>query len=202
MIAGSVYLFAGSTAPQGFLLCDGSAVSRDTYATLYAVIGDTYGAGDGATTFNLPDLSGRVVLGTSSTYTLASTGGEESHVLVSAEIPSHTHVIPSHTHAHTIKATTPSLSHSITQPAYKYAGVSGSQGTDTSAQDTNAYSGTSSATASRTNLSITAHAAAACTMSGTITDCSAFDMQTAGSSTAHNNMQPYLTLSYIIATGD
>lgn len=202
MIAGSVYLFAGSTAPQGFLLCDGSAVSRDTYATLYAVIGDTYGAGDGFTTFNLPDLSGRVVLGTSSTYTLASTGGEESHVLTSAEIPSHTHVIPSHTHAHTIKATTPSLSHTITQPAYKYAGVSGSQGTDVSSQDTNAYSGTSSATASRTNLSITAHAAAACTMSGTITDCSAFDMQTAGSGTAHNNLQPYLTLSYIIATGD
>lgn len=202
MIAGSVYLFAGNTAPQGFLLCDGSAVSRDTYATLYAVIGDTYGAGDGATTFNLPDLSGRVVLGTSSTYTLASTGGEESHALTSTEIPSHTHVIPSHTHAHTIKATTPSLSHTITQPAYKYAGVSGSQKTDVSSQDTNAYSGTSSATASRTNLSIAAHAASACTMSGTITDCNAFNMQTAGSGTAHENMQPYLTLSYIIATGD
>ena len=176
-------------------------MSRTDYATLYSVIGDTYGSGDGVTTFNLPDLSGRVVLGASSTYTLASTGGEENHVLTSTEIPSHDHVIPSHTHAHTIKATTPSLSHTITQPAYKYAGVSGSQGSNTSTQDTNAYSGTSRATASRTNLKISDHAAAACTMSGTITDCDAFDTQDAGSDTAHDNMQPYLTLSYIIATG-
>lgn len=202
MIAGSVYLFAGSTAPQGFLLCDGSAVSRDTYATLYAVIGDTYGAGDGSTTFNLPNISGRVVLGTSSTYTLASTGGEESHVLTSTEIPSHDHEIPSHTHSHTIKATTPSLSHTITQPAYKYAGPSGSQGSNTSTLDTNTFSGTSSATATRTNLSITDHAASSCTMSGTVTDCNAFSTQNSGSGTAHDNMQPYLTLSYIIATGE
>lgn len=201
MIAGSVYLFAGSTAPQGFLLCDGSAVSRDTYATLYAVIGDTYGAGDGSTTFNLPDLTGRVVLGTSSTYTLASTGGEETHALTTSEMPSHAHTIPAHGHSHTIKATTPAFSHSITQPAYKYNKPNSTVGCSSSSTFS-ARKGTSSATASRTNLSIADHAAAACTMSGGITDCDAFNMEDTGSGTGHSNMQPYLSLSYIIATGD
>ena len=52
---GSVFPFAGITAPEGFLLCNGQEVSRFTYAKLYGVISDTYGAGDGTTTFNLPD---------------------------------------------------------------------------------------------------------------------------------------------------
>lgn len=60
---GKVDYFAGSSAPTGYLLCDGSAVSRTTYADLYAVIGDTYGSGDGSTTFNLPDIRGRVIAG-------------------------------------------------------------------------------------------------------------------------------------------
>lgn len=61
--AGSVLSYAGASAPSGWLLCDGTAVSRTTYAALYAVIGDTYGAGDGSTTFDLPDLRGRAVFG-------------------------------------------------------------------------------------------------------------------------------------------
>ena len=61
--AGVIMAFAGSTAPSGYLICDGSAVSRSTYANLYAVIGTTYGAGNGSTTFNLPDLTGRVPVG-------------------------------------------------------------------------------------------------------------------------------------------
>jgi hypothetical protein len=63
---GTVIWFAGSTAPEGYLLCNGSAVSRTTYADLFAVIGTTYGAGDGSTTFNLPQLSdGRFIRGES-----------------------------------------------------------------------------------------------------------------------------------------
>ena len=54
---GTILPYGGSTAPNGFLLCDGSAVSRTTYAALYAVIGDVYGAGDGNSTFNLPVLN-------------------------------------------------------------------------------------------------------------------------------------------------
>lgn len=60
---GTIQAYAGSTAPTGYLVADGSAVSRTTYAALFAVIGTTYGAGDGSTTFNLPDLRGRTAVG-------------------------------------------------------------------------------------------------------------------------------------------
>ena len=60
---GSINLYAGSTAPTGWLICDGSAVSRTTYANLFSVIGTTYGTGDGSTTFNLPNLKRRFPLG-------------------------------------------------------------------------------------------------------------------------------------------
>lgn len=60
---GAYVAFAGATVPDGWLLCYGQAVSRATYATLFAVTGVVYGTGDGATTFNLPDLRGRVVAG-------------------------------------------------------------------------------------------------------------------------------------------
>lgn len=63
---GTVFPFAGITAPEGFLLCNGQEVSRFTYAKLYGVIGDTYGAGDGATTFDLPNLIDRFIEGTES----------------------------------------------------------------------------------------------------------------------------------------
>jgi hypothetical protein len=75
--AGVIQMFAGSTPPAGWLLCDGSAVSRTEYATLYAAIGDTWGAGDGSTTFNLPDLRGRAPIGagTGSGLTARTLGG-------------------------------------------------------------------------------------------------------------------------------
>jgi len=89
---GSISIYAGSTAPDGYLLCDGSAVSRTTYESLYSVIGTTYGEGDGSTTFNLPSLKDRFPLGLGSTYsTLAATGGESTHTLTKSEMPSHSH---------------------------------------------------------------------------------------------------------------
>jgi microcystin-dependent protein len=63
---GTVSQFAGSTAPTGWLICDGSAISRSVYSDLFGVVGTTYGAGDGSTTFNIPDLRGRVPVGHSS----------------------------------------------------------------------------------------------------------------------------------------
>ena len=201
MIAGTIYMYAGSVAPSGFLMCDGSVVSRTDYADLFAAIGTTYGSGDGSTTFGLPDLSGRIPIGVSSTHALASTGGEENHTLLSNELPEHLHEVPQHGHASTIKATTPSLSHSITQPAYNYNKPNSTRTIYTGSSGT-AYSGTSSVAATRTNLSITDHPASDCTVTGGILDCSSFDSSSAGGGSSHNNLQPYLTMSYIIATGE
>lgn len=71
---GVVQAFAGRTTPQGWLLCDGSAVSRTDYAALYAVIGTTYGAGNGSTTFNLPNLVDKFVEGSATAGTVKSAG--------------------------------------------------------------------------------------------------------------------------------
>ena len=72
--AGVVQAYAGTTTPYGWLLCDGSAVSREDYASLYSVIGDTYGAGDGSTTFNLPNLVDKFVEGSDTSGTVKSAG--------------------------------------------------------------------------------------------------------------------------------
>ena len=72
---GLIVPWSSSSTPSGFLDCDGAAVSRTTYALLFSVIGTTYGVGDGSTTFNVPDLTDRTVVGKSGTKALASTGG-------------------------------------------------------------------------------------------------------------------------------
>lgn len=109
--AGVVNPFAGSSAPTGWLLCAGQAVSRSTYAALFAVISTTYGVGDGSTTFNLPDLRGRTIAGVDNMNgtaanritsggsgitgtTLGAAGGTETHTLTTAQMPSHTHTLP------------------------------------------------------------------------------------------------------------
>lgn len=198
--AGIVMPFAGSTAPQGYLLCDGSAVSRTDYADLFTAIGTTYGAGDGETTFNVPDLSGRVIIGVSQSHALGTTGGEATHVLTEQELPAHSHTVPAHGHANDIAAKTPELKHTITQPVFKY-NKAGTTSTGNGSGETGIVS-TNTPNASRSaNVAIANHAASNCTMSGSVTECDAFDTSSSGSSTAHNNMQPYLVLNYFISVG-
>jgi microcystin-dependent protein len=200
MVVGSIIISPVSTIPEGFLVCDGSAVSRDQYADLFDVIGTTYGAGDGSTTFNLPNLSGRTVIGGSNNYAVGSSGGTESVTLIEDNLPTHEHTIPSHGHANDIAVKTPQLAHSITQAVFKYTSlttnVTNRYG---SSYPKSAYTNRTSAGMSRsTNLAVSAHEATACTMSGGIIDCAAFDTESTGMGNAHNNMMPYLTLTYLI----
>lgn len=94
---GEIMAFAGSAAPKGFLVCDGSAVSRTTYAVLFAAIGTTYGSGDGSTTFNVPNLKGRVAIGYNSSETefdaIGETGGANTINI------QHSHTQTDHTHS-------------------------------------------------------------------------------------------------------
>jgi microcystin-dependent protein len=100
--AGSIVQWGSNTIPTNWLLCDGSAVSRSTYSSLFAAIGTSYGIGDNSTTFNLPDLRGRVAVGRDSTQTefdvLGETGGAKTHTLTIPEMPSHTHTQNAHSH--------------------------------------------------------------------------------------------------------
>ena len=105
---GVITAFAGSTAPTGYLLCNGATVSRTTYAALFAIIGTTYGSGDGSTTFAVPDLRSKMIVGVGqgsglTNRTLASSGGIETKTLAISEMPSHNHTIndPGHVHSQT-----------------------------------------------------------------------------------------------------
>lgn len=103
-IVGEIKIYAGGSLPTGFLWCDGSEISRTTYSDLFTAIGTAYGSGNGTTTFNVPDLRGRVpggkddmggsaanVVTASEADTLGGEYGAETHTLTTSEIPAHTH---------------------------------------------------------------------------------------------------------------
>lgn len=103
--AGTILPFGGAAVPSGWLLCDGQAASRTTYSRLYAAIGLTWGVGDASTSFNVPDLRGRMTIGAGlsgkndiagrqlSTRAFGGYGGEEVHLLTKAELARHSHDI-------------------------------------------------------------------------------------------------------------
>ena len=94
--AGTVIMWSGAanSIPTGYLLCDGSAINRLTYTDLFNAIGTAHGSGDGSTTFNIPNLRNKFVVGEGTSYALAATGGSADATLVS-----HSHTVDSHTHS-------------------------------------------------------------------------------------------------------
>lgn len=111
MPTGSVINFAGTSAPYGYLSCDGTAYSRSTYAALYAAIGTTWGAGNGTTTFNVPDLRGMFLRGTGTNATGSSSGavGPSVGAYAADTYLNHSHTATSTDsgHTHTIGSTGP-----------------------------------------------------------------------------------------------
>ena len=112
---GTVLDFAGANVPAGYLECDGSAVSRAAYPKLFAAIGTAWGAGNGSTTFNLPNLGGRTCIGKGS-RAVGNTGGSETHTLTTSELPSHKHSVGAHKH------TVPEHGHTYTRPTISSSG--------------------------------------------------------------------------------
>lgn len=175
MPAGALAPYAGAAAPTGWLLCYGQAVSRATYADLFTAISTTYGVGDGSTTFNLPDLRGRVIAGqddmggvSANRLTdqsggvdgdvLGDTGGSETHTMTTAEMPLHGH-------------------------PYRLS---------TASNDTIESPG-----GFATKNSSTANQAA---FTGTPADVTGEQIGGSGGGGAHNNVQPTIILNYIIKT--
>ena len=138
----AIHMYGGTSAPTGWLLCNGAAVSRSTYADLFAVVGTTYGAGDGSSTFNLPDLRDRFAVGSGTTYSAGATGGAATHTLTEAEMPAHTHTATS-------TVTDPGHTHTIPQGD----SGSGGDGWDGTGSNATTNSATTGITVSTTNAS-------------------------------------------------
>jgi microcystin-dependent protein len=177
---GTVHQFAGPSPPAGWFICDGSAVSRTTYTALFAAIGTYWGAGDNVSTFNLPDFRGRTPIGYVNSAasgitarTFGSQGGEEAHALSVAEMPSHSHTPndPQHTHA------TAAHHHSYVNP------IGGAVGLQAGPTTIYTPSGT-------TNTSDTADTV--------LPASTGISLQNTGGSGAHNVMQPFGVLYFII----
>jgi microcystin-dependent protein len=220
--AGVVKMYAGSAAPAGYLICNGTAISRTTYANLFAAIGTAHGAGDGSTTFNIPDLRSRVPVGVGAgsgltSRALGALGGEEAHVLATAELASHSHSHNHGSHNHT----DPGHSHTDSGHAHVDAGHAHADaghahtqniggpytnfapggGAGVGGESNTSSTGSSNASIQANNANIQSNSAAiqanyAYLQGATPTT----DSTVTGSGSAHNNMQPWLGLNFIIKT--
>jgi microcystin-dependent protein len=222
--AGIVAPFAGSTAPDGYLLCDGSAISRTGYARLFTAISTAYGVGDGSTTFNIPDLRGRTVAaldnmgGTDAgrldlANTLGTATGTQNHTLTTSEIPVHSHpntlssnTVASSSHRH-------DFAFSLLDSLYDAQGPNAAMGTSGMAgaykYSTGAWSGglfdgnqfattVHSNTGSGVGATVGRYISYGDTNTPSASTTVGITNANAGSGGAHNNMQPTMLLNYII----
>lgn len=175
---GTILPYGGSTAPAGFAMCDGTALSRTKDAALYAVIGTTYGVGDGSTTYNTPNLVNRFPVGAGGLYASGATGGSKDAIAVS--------------HTHTATVTDPSHGHGVTDGTHAHTvlgsggggGASGLVGNDgggpTGGADSSFNGSNISVNSSTTGITV--------------------GISTTGSSGTNANLPPYLGVNYIIKT--
>lgn len=176
---GSVKMYAGANAPSGWLKCDGSAVSRTTYAALFTAIGTTYGTGDGSNTFNLPNLTDRMPIGAGNLYSLGAKGGSKDAV-----VPYHRHSVSKITNG---TSSSGSHSHTVNHKPITAETFSGAQTFYYAGQTNPLYYGAD------TTASAGAHQH----------DINAHNTDYAGTSgnTTNANLPPYIAMNYIIFAG-
>jgi microcystin-dependent protein len=203
---GIISQFAGATAPPGYLLCDGAAVSRTTFSSLFTTIGTAYGTGDGTTTFNLPNLQNRIPVGKGPDAefdTLGETGGAKTVTLSSSQIPAHSH-------PNTLSSNTVASSGHSHGPGSYAAGI-GATNNNTGAigyvasfvrgggPTQSTYTVTGSSVGSQNFNHYTPVYGDSAGPSGTTTVGITNENNTGGGG-AHTNLQPYIVVNYIIKT--